>query len=127
MEETPLNTPDKKKIYMVQVDLAYGENNKAVYLPYAIGLLVAYAWQDETVRDMYELGRFVFTRTCRPSHRVPFDNSFSRWVHPPMSGTRIQPLFCPVIERPRFSELFNRISAGHNVPPDTSLLEHAIH
>jgi putative methyltransferase len=48
-----------KTVYFVQANYCYGN---AVYLPYAVGCLAAYAWQDEEIRREYRLGRFVFLR-----------------------------------------------------------------
>ncbi|MEI6579396.1 MAG: hypothetical protein WCN92_08040, partial [Eubacteriales bacterium] len=70
------STNKKKNIYMIQVDLAYGDNDKAVYLPYAIGLLVAYAWEDEKVKNNYNLGGFVFTRDEIDQTIASFDNPY---------------------------------------------------
>ena len=116
-----MKTPDKKKIYMVQVDLAYGENNKAVYLPYAIGLLVAYAWQDETVRDMYELGRFVFTREHVDQAIESFDNPFLVGFSTYVWNAEYNHCFARIL-KDRFPNCLI-VFGGHNVPPDTSLLE----
>ena len=52
-----------KNIYMVQASNTYtGNSFKAAYLPYAAGLLIAYAFTDETIKNEYEFKRFVFTR-----------------------------------------------------------------
>lgn len=49
-----------KKIYMVQPNSQYGNS---VYLPYAAGSLVAYAFTDETVKKEYSFEGFVYKRT----------------------------------------------------------------
>ena len=52
-----------KNVYMVQPSNTYtGYGFKAAYLPYATGLLVAYAFSNETIKQNYEFKRFVFTR-----------------------------------------------------------------
>ena len=52
----------KKNVYLVQVSAIYGEEDKSVYIPYAIGSLAAYAWANEKIREHYKLGRFVCVR-----------------------------------------------------------------
>lgn len=106
---------------MVQVDLAYGENNKAVYLPYAIGLLVAYAWQNETVRNTYELGRFVFTREHIDQAVGSFDNPFLVGFSTYVWNAEYNHCFARIL-KDRFPNCLI-VFGGHNVPPDTSLLE----
>ena len=49
-----------KNVYMVQASQTYGGNIfKSAYLPYAAGLLVAYAWTDEVVKNEYCFKRFI--------------------------------------------------------------------
>ena len=52
----------KKNVYMVQVDVANGIDNKSAYLPYAVGLLVANAWKDPKVTEAYDFRGFIFRR-----------------------------------------------------------------
>ena len=48
---------------MVQASNTYSGNSfKAAYLPYAVGLLIAYAFTDETIKNEYRFKRFVFIR-----------------------------------------------------------------
>ena len=48
-----------KNIYMVQVSNA---SEGCFFLPYAVGLLVNYAFKDETVKNNYCFKRFVFSK-----------------------------------------------------------------
>jgi len=111
----------KKNIYMVQVDLAYGDNDKAVYLPYAIGLLVAFAWENETVKENYTLGRLVFTREdidkAVNSFENPFLVGFSNYVW----NYEYNKLFAEKLKK-KYPECII-VFGGHNVPPDISLLK----
>lgn len=111
---------DKKNIYMVQVDLAYGENDKAVYLPYAIGLLAAYAWQNTDVKDNYNLGGLVFTRNDIDQTIDTFDSpylvGFSNYVW----NFEYNKLFAERLKK-RYPDCII-LFGGHNVPPDTSLM-----
>ena len=110
----------KKNVYMVQVDLAYGENDKAVYLPYAIGLLVAYAWQKADIKEHYNLGGFIFTRddidqtidALESPYLVGFSNYVWNFEYNKLFAERLK------IKYPECIIVFG----GHNVPPDTSLL-----
>ncbi len=111
----------KKNIYMVQVDLAYGENDKAVYLPYAIGLLAAYAWQDEAVKENYNLGGLIFTRDnidqTIDTFEKPFLVGFSNYVW----NYEYNKLFAERLKN-KYPDCII-VFGGHNVPPDTSLLD----
>lgn len=116
-----MSNRQKKNIYMVQVDLAYGDNDKAVYLPYAIGLLVAYAWENETVKSNYQVGRLVFTRENIPEAVDSFDKpylvGFSNYVW----NYEYNKLFAKELKE-KFPGCIV-VFGGHNVPPDTSLLK----
>ena len=111
----------KKNIYMVQVDLAYGENEKSVYLPYAIGLLAAYAWQDDVVKSNYNLGEFIFTRDdideTIDTFNSPYLVGFSNYVW----NFEYNKLFAEQLKR-QYPDCIV-VFGGHNVPPDTSMLE----
>lgn len=48
-----------KNIYFVQASVPYGDS---IYLPYAAGALAAYAFLDETVRQVYKLKRIIYYR-----------------------------------------------------------------
>ncbi len=74
-----------KNVYMVQASTTYSGNDfKAAYLPYAAGLLVSYAWTNETVKNEYCFKRFVFTREAIESVIVSLENpaviGFSNYV-----------------------------------------------
>ncbi len=50
-----------KKIYFIQAATTY-KNKHSVYLPYAAGCLVAYAMQNETVKNEYSFEKIFFER-----------------------------------------------------------------
>jgi len=54
--------PVKRNVYLVQANPVYGETEKNVYIPYAAGCIAAYAWSDETIKENFNLGRFIYTR-----------------------------------------------------------------
>ncbi len=74
----------KKNIYFVQVSAVYGESVKTAYLPYASGCLAAYAWNNSTVAENYNLGRFIFIREnidrAIDSLKDPFLVGFSSYI-----------------------------------------------
>ena len=111
-----------KNVYMVQASTTYGGNLfKAAYLPYAAGLLVAYAWTDETVKKEYCFKRFIFTReeieSAVSSLEDPAIIGFSNYIwnteYNKALSKRIKELYpdCLIV------------FGGHNVPPDTEFLE----
>lgn len=111
-----------KNVYMVQASATYGGNLfKAAYLPYAAGLLVANAWEDETIRQAYAFKRFVFTREVT-------DEAVASFEEPAVIG------FSNYIWNTRYNLALARktkekypdcviIFGGHNVPPDESFLK----
>lgn len=112
---------EKKNVYLVQVDLAYGEEDKAVYLPYAVGLLAAYAWQDKAVSEHFRLGGLLFTRddigqtvgTLEEPYLVGFSNYVWNFEYNKRFAACLKERYPDCIV----------VFGGHNVPPDASLLE----
>ncbi|MBQ6021727.1 MAG: hypothetical protein IJL25_02220, partial [Clostridia bacterium] len=52
-----------KNVYFVLANKSYG---KALYFPYASGCLEAYAWEDEEIRNEYNLAGFIYKRDPIP-------------------------------------------------------------
>ncbi len=111
-----------KNLYMVQASNTYtGNSFKAAYLPYAAGLLVAYAFTDENIKNEYEFKRFIFTREetddALNSLEAPAFVGFSNYIW----NTQYNLTLARKIkeEYPDCVILFG----GHNVPPDNSFLE----
>lgn len=110
-----------KNVYMVQASTTYGGDIfKAAYLPYASGLLVACAWEDEKVREAYAFKRFVFTREVTDEAVASFETpaviGFSNYIW----NTRYN-LALARKTKERFPDCVI-IFGGHNVPPDDSFL-----
>ncbi len=55
-----------KNIYLVQANAVYGDTVKSTYIPYAIGCLAAYAFENEEIKNEYRLGKFIYTRKSIP-------------------------------------------------------------
>lgn len=111
-----------KNIYMVQASNVYSGNSfKAAYLPYAVGLLVAYAFTDETVKEEYSFKRFIFTRENTDEAVESMDNpafvGFSNYIW----NTQYNLALAKKIKA-KFPECVI-LFGGHNVPPDNSFLE----
>ena len=111
-----------KNIYMVQASNTYvGRGFKAAYLPYAVGLLVAYAFEDETIKSEYSFKRFVFTREKTDEAVESFENpavvGFSNYIW----NTQYNLVLAEKIKK-KFPDCII-IFGGHNVPPDNSFLE----
>lgn len=49
-----------KKIYMVQPNSQYGNS---IYFPYAAGSLIAYSFEDETIKNEYEFKGFIYKKS----------------------------------------------------------------
>lgn len=111
-----------KNVYMVQASTTYGGNLfKAAYLPYAAGLLVAYAWTNETIKNEYCFKRFVFTRedieSVVSSLEDPAIIGFSNYIW----NTEYNKALAKKIKE-QYPECII-IFGGHNVPPGNEFLE----
>lgn len=111
-----------KNLYMVQASNTYtGNSFKAAYLPYAVGLLVAYAFSDEKIKSEYDFRRFVFIREetdgVVESMENPYFVGFSNYIW----NTQYNLTLARKIKKkyPDCKILFG----GHNVTPDNAFLE----
>ncbi len=111
----------KKNVYMVQVDHLYGNKEKSVYLPYAAGLLAAYAWADEAIKTDYSLAGFIFWREdiekAVSSLDAPFLVGFSCYIW----NTEYNKAFAKKLKE-KFPDCIV-VFGGHNVPGSISMLE----
>lgn len=111
-----------KNIYMVQASNTYtGNSFKAAYLPYAVGLLIAYAFEDDIIKNEYEFKRFVFTResTDEVVERLedPCIVGFSNYIW----NTQYNVTLARKIKQ-KYPDCVI-VFGGHNIPPDNSFLE----
>lgn len=90
-------------------------------MPYAVGLLVAYAFSDERIKEEYEFKRFVFTRentdNAVQSLDCPFIVGFSNYIW----NTEYNLCLARKI-KDKFPEC-KILFGGHNIPPDSSFLD----
>lgn len=110
-----------RNIYMVQASATYGGNIfKAAYLPYAAGLLIANAFEDERIKEEYTFKRFVFTREstdeCLASLEEPAVIGFSNYIW----NTRYNLALAKKVKE-KYPDCVI-VFGGHNVPPDDSFL-----
>ena len=111
-----------KNIYMVQASNTYvGRGFKAAYLPYAVGLLTAYAFSDETIKSEYCFKRFIFTRENTDEAVASLENpafvGFSNYIW----NTCYNLVLAEKIKK-KFPDCVI-VFGGHNIPPDNSFLE----
>lgn len=111
----------KKNIYFVQVSAVYGESVKTAYLPYASGCLAAYAWDDPTIAENYNLGRFIFIREnidkAIDSLEEPFLVGFSSYIW----NMEYNKEFAKKLKQKYPGCII--VFGGHNIRPDGSDLE----
>ena len=74
-----------KNIYMIQPCDVHGKGElQSTYLPYASGLLIAYAFRKETVRASYAMKRFIYKKEnideCIAGMEEPGVIGFSTYV-----------------------------------------------
>lgn len=111
----------KKNVYLIQANAVYGESVKTAYLPYAAGCLAAYAWKDESVKEHYNLGRFIFIREnideAIASMEEPYFVGFSSYIW----NMEYNKVFAAKLKE-KYPEVIIAFG-GHNVRPDGSDLE----
>ncbi len=110
---------ESKKVYLVQINVTY---SKAIaYLPYAAGCLAAYAWNDDEIKQKYELADILCIRhTLEESLAMieaPSVVGFSCYVWNMEYNLRLAEMI-----KKKYPECLV-VFGGHNVPDDTSLLE----
>ncbi len=107
---------------MVQASETYGGDIfKAAYLPYATGLLVCAAWENEVIKSEYEFKRFIFTKEITSSAvaslQSPAVIGFSNYVwnteYNKALAKKVKALYPDCVT----------IFGGHNVPPGGEFLE----
>lgn len=107
----------KKNIYLVQVGFAF---ERSLYLPYAVGAIAAYAWQDEFVKNEYELKELLYkresletvvSRLCEP-YLVAFSCCVWNYEYNKAFARKLKDKY------PRCLVVFG----GHNVPEGSSVL-----
>ena len=111
-----------RNLYLVQASNTYvGREFKAAYLPYAVGLLAAYAFEDEIIKSEYAFKRFIFTREKTDEAVQSLENpavmGFSNYVW----NTQYNLVLAEKVKKAYPDCVI--IFGGHNVPPDNSFLE----
>ena len=111
-----------RNLYLVQASNTYvGRGFKAAYLPYAVGLLAAYAFEDEKIKSEYCFKRFIFTREITDEAVQSLENpgviGFSNYIW----NTQYNLVLAEKIKKAYPDCVI--IFGGHNVPPDNSFLE----
>lgn len=111
----------KQNIYMVQASDSYGERIKSAYLPYAAGVLVSNAMQNERIRNSYAFQEFIFfrekpedvvKRMCNP-RIVGFSNYLWNTEYNKALALEIKKSF------PQCFVVFG----GHNITPNQDFLK----
>lgn len=108
----------KKNLYMVQVNASF---EGSVYLPYAVGALLAYAVSDKTVTENYNIKDIIYIRKNIDEVIKEIDNpavmAFSNYIwnfeYNKALAAKVKELYpdCRIV------------FGGHNVPSGTALLD----
>ncbi len=109
----------KKNVYLVQVNVTYSDY--IAYLPYAAGCIAAYAWNEEEIKQNFNLADILYMRikTEQSLEKIkdPTVVAFSCYTWNTQYNLK---LAAAVKEKyPQCLIVFG----GHNVPDDTSFLE----
>ncbi len=108
----------KKNIYLVQAGCLYGNT---YYLPYAVGMLVAFALNDEKIKASYDFKRIIYSledieesiNSLENPALVGFSNSIWNYHYNLEYAKKLKERY------PECVVLFG----GHHVPPTTEFLE----
>ncbi len=109
---------NKKNIYLVQAGCLYGDT---YYLPYAVGMLAAYAFADESIEKEYTLKRIIYSLEdvdksidgLENPFFVGFSNSIWNYQYNLEYAVKL---------KERYPECIIEFG-GHHVPPTTDYLE----
>lgn len=110
-----------KRVYLVQAGDLFGEGKyKSAYIPYAIGALAAFAWNDSKIRAEYALSRLIYYREnileAIESMEDPYLVGFSNYVW----NYAYNKAFATELKRKHPSCIV--VFGGHQIPDNTSLL-----
>lgn len=108
----------KKNVYLVQAGCLYGNT---YYLPYAVGMLIAFASSDERVKKSYDFKRIIYSledidesiRSLENPSFVGFSNSIWNYSYNLEYARKLKQAYPDCIIE----------FGGHHVPPTTEFLE----
>lgn len=107
-----------RNFYLVQAGCLYGNT---YYLPYAVGMLAAFALNDKTVKQQYTLGRIIYSledidaaiSSMESPALVGFSNSIWNYQYNLEFARRLKEKYPDCLIE----------FGGHHIPPGTSYLE----
>lgn len=109
----------KKKVYFVQVNVTYSDY--IAYLPYAAGCIAAYAWEDEEIKESFELSDLLYMRLkvedSLEKIKDPSVVAFSCYIWNMEYNLKLARMV-----KEKYPDCLI-VFGGHNVPDNTSLLE----
>lgn len=108
----------KKNVYMVQAGCLYGNT---YYLPYAVGMLIAFAKSDERINEAYDFKRIIYSledidesiQSLENPAFVGFSNSIWNYNYNLVYAEKLKKAYPDCIIE----------FGGHHVPPTTEFLE----
>ena len=108
----------KKNAYLVQAGCLYGNT---YYLPYAVGMLIAFAVQDARIRELYDFKRIIYSledidesiRSLENPGFVGFSNSIWNYSYNLEYAKKLKAVYPDCVVE----------FGGHHVPPTTQFLE----
>ncbi len=105
-----------KNIYLVQANAIYGDSVKNTYIPYAIGCLAAFAYDNAEIRNEYKLGKFIYTRTDIKKAVAELENPFLVGFSTSVWNSEYNKAFAKELKAvyPDCKTVFG----GHQIPPD---------
>lgn len=105
-----------KNIYLVQANAVYGDEKKNTYIPYAIGCLAAYSFNDERIKSEYSLGKFIYTRQDISEAVESFDSPFLVGFSTSIWNSEYNKALSKAVKE-KYPECIT-VFGGHQIPPD---------
>ncbi len=109
---------NKKNIYLVQAGCLYGDT---YYLPYAVGMLAAYAFNDEHIAEEYELKRIIYSLEDIDESIEGLDNPFFVGFSNSIWNYQYNLEYAERLKS-RYPECIIEFG-GHHIPPSTEYLD----
>ncbi len=109
---------NKKNIYLVQAGCLYGDT---YYLPYAVGMLAAYAFNDDSIKKEYELKRIVYSLEDIEESVAGLENPFFVGFSNSIWNYKYNLEFARKV-KDKYPECIIEFG-GHHIPPNTDYLD----
>lgn len=110
-----------RNVYFSQPNFKFGEEKRYVFFPFAAGVLAAYAWQSEIIKNNCNLGGFIYRLNSAKKQiglfKDPWLVGFSNYLWNYKNNLEL----CEKLKK-KYPECI-MVFGGHHIPDNTSFLE----